>query len=83
MRKREKTKKEMLKLTVEVVEQRYEVQDWEGALLKDALDKRCKASSAAAAAAAYQPNLVSQQFSWENLKVSSSICYISEVVCKP
>ena len=45
IKRREKTKKELLQLTIEIVEKRYQVQDFNGTLLTEALAQRHKTPS--------------------------------------
>lgn len=42
MKRREKSKKELLQLTIEIYEKRYQLQDWSGTLLGEALAQRHK-----------------------------------------
>ncbi|KAK2144972.1 hypothetical protein LSH36_714g00018 [Paralvinella palmiformis] len=45
MKRREKSKKELLKLTIEIVEKRYQMCDWDGKSLAEALAQRHKIPS--------------------------------------
>lgn len=42
MKRREKSKKELLQLTIEVMDKRYQMEDWEGQNLSEAMAQRHK-----------------------------------------